>query len=149
MEGISGEMNITGYFEMNGATRPLDFGSYNLTNITDVALATKMSILQGILDKAKTMGAPVFTSSASLLEADSDSNYYVNGIAISNGGSTLYKVNVANGSLDTIAQGDSLFSGDQLYLNTTNPGFAAVLGYYELTDTVDPATYKGADIRNM
>ncbi|MBO7525517.1 MAG: hypothetical protein J6T42_01805 [Clostridia bacterium] len=137
-EGISEAMNVTGYFNMNGATCPMDFGTYNLPAIaeSDQALATKMQVLSGTIEAAKPKGTVVFVSSKSTLNVTKyGDNYMAEGAAIFGGAS----VGLVDGFMQQITDPTNpIFQGDQLYIYTAL-GLSAVVGYYDYGTTVDPA----------
>ena len=136
-EGISEAMNVTGYFNMNGATCPMDFGTYNLPAIaeSDLALAYKMQVLSGTINAAKENGTIAFVSSASTLNVTEYGGHYMaEGAAIFGGAS----VGLVDGFEQQIKDpNNSIFKGDQLYLYTPI-GLSAVVGYYKAGTTVDP-----------
>ena len=131
-EGISQAVNVTGYFEMNGATCPMDFGTYS-----EAAFAAKnrgycsaeQQYLQAIISGAYP--SAVFVSSESLRTPKAQ--YQFDGIG-------AYKPNVGlvYGDQTNLTPDDSLFKGDQIYLYYTGLGISVVLGYYDSGDTVDP-----------
>ena len=136
-EGISEAMNVTGYFNMNGATCPMDFGTYNLPAIaeSDIALAYKMQVLSGTIDVIKQVGTVAFVSSESTLNVTEYGGHYMaEGAAIFGG----YEVGLVDGFMQPITDPtNSIFRGDQLYIYTPL-GISFVAGYYEVATTVDP-----------
>ena len=131
--GISQPMNVTGYFNMNGAACPMDFGTYNLPNVTDPALAAQMQVTAGTIGAAKSNGTVAFVSSASTREVvEYGGNYMAKGVGVF-GGEYL-----VDGFMQQITDpSNSLFSGDQLYLYPAL-GLSVVVGYYPAGYSVDP-----------
>ena len=146
-ENIDNPMNITGYFEMNGAECPMDFGTYSedaIANKNSALCSAEQQYLKGIMNNFSP--SAVFVSSGSSRQPMSMTNF--NGI----GGYIPPEITpypgLYYGDFTQLAANDTLFDGDQLYLYYTGLGISVILGYYQNGATVDP-TYKGADIRNM
>lgn len=147
-ENIDNPMNITGYFEMNGAECPMDFGTYSeaaITNKNSALCSAEQQYLKGIMNSFSP--SAVFVSSGSSRQPMSMTNF--NGIGgFLPAGDIVSTPGLYYGDLTQLAANDTLFDGDQLYLYYTGLGISVILGYYQNGATVDP-TYKGADIRNM
>ena len=148
-EGLTTSL-VTGYYGTEGATTPMDFGTYAQVAAGNYSDGAKTPLRQ-VIDGSISKGSFVFVSSDSTLAVTAEKPY-PEGVGVFDGATGI--VTPALTPLTGVFDGNyyadtssSIFKGDQMYVYIFN-GMSVVLNYYNYGYTVDP-TDIGSLIRSL